>query len=104
MKKSTNLKLIAILVLVSAGRAASQDPVLSPAPSSGGASDVEMLREQVKALSETVKALQKQVQDQNAVLEKANIVAGPGASAKSGAVSDAGVGGNEGKCNSRRRL
>lgn len=38
---------------------------------------MEMLREQVKALDETVKALQKQVEDQRAVLEKANIVAGP---------------------------
>jgi hypothetical protein len=77
MKKSTNLKLVAILVLVSAGRAMAQDPASSPTPSSAGASDVEMLREQVKALTETVKTLQKQVQDQNAALQKANIVAGP---------------------------
>jgi hypothetical protein len=77
MKKSTNLKLVAILVLVSAGTAMAQEPASSPTPSSAGASDVEMLREQVKALTETVKTLQKQVQDQNTALQKANIVAGP---------------------------
>ncbi len=77
MKKSKNLKLIAMLVLVGTGRIVAQDPISSPTPSSAAASDVEMLREQVKALSDTVQALQKQVQDQKTVLEKANIVAGP---------------------------
>ena len=77
MKKSTYLKLIAILVLVAAGSVAAQDSATSPTPSSAGAGDIETLRDQVKALTETVKALQKQVQDQNAVLQKANIVAAP---------------------------
>src|SRR6184192_365740 len=38
------------------------------------AADVEALREQVQSLTETVKALQQQVKDQQAALEKANLV------------------------------
>src|SRR5438552_6339600 len=51
----------------------------SPAPTiskstPAAASDVEVLRQQVQSLTETVKALQQQVKDQQAVLEKANLV------------------------------
>src|SRR5438552_16357919 len=51
----------------------------SPAPTISNATpataaDVETLRQQVQSLTETVKALQQQVKDQQAVLEKANLV------------------------------
>jgi len=53
-------------------------PTSSPQPSSASvASDVEILREQVHALTETVKSLQQQVKDQQAALEKANITGSP---------------------------
>src|SRR5881296_4554488 len=53
-----------------------QEPAPSPGLSSppAAASDVEALRQQVQSLTETVKALQQQVKDQQAVLEKANLV------------------------------
>src|SRR6267378_8347880 len=51
----------------------------SPAPvvsnsAPATASDVEALRQQVQSLTETVKVLQQQVKDQQATLEKANLV------------------------------
>src|SRR2546423_225969 len=41
------------------------------------AANVEALRQEVQSLTETVKALQQQVKDQQAALEKANLVGAP---------------------------
>jgi hypothetical protein len=55
--------------------ASSSSPALAVSKSTpAAASDVEALRQQVQSLTETVKALQQQVKDQQAVLEKANLV------------------------------
>src|SRR3954452_19970800 len=53
-------------------------PTPAPQPSSASvAGDVELLRDQVRALTDTVKSLQQQVKEQQAALEKANITAVP---------------------------
>lgn len=66
--------------MIPAGLAFAQDaaPESTPRPaSSAAASDVELLRQQVQALTETVKSLQQQVKDQQATLEKANLTGTP---------------------------
>jgi hypothetical protein len=57
---------------------ATPDRTSSPAPTvsnatAATAADVDALRQQVQSLTETVKALQRQVKDQQAALEKANL-------------------------------
>ena len=72
MNKSILVALVSLPVAIACAQDATPPPA-SPA----AASDVESLRQQVQALTETVKALQQQVKDQQAALEKANIVGAP---------------------------
>src|SRR4051812_45153780 len=65
-----NRLIFSTLILILAFAAGSGRAQDSPAPSGA---DVQTLRQEVQSLTETVKALQKQVEDQRAALEKANI-------------------------------
>src|SRR5438067_924214 len=76
--------LIAMLVMIASHHALAQ----TAAPTaSATASDVAALRQQVEALTGTVKELQQQVKDQQAALEKANIVQLPQGQGTSSAAS-----------------
>jgi hypothetical protein len=68
------------LAIIPVTCALAQDSLaLSPpqAASAPAAADVELLRQQVQALTDTVKVLQQQVKDQQATLEKANLTGTP---------------------------
>src|SRR5438876_1762816 len=79
MKKIILITLSVFPLTVASAQDATPSPNSSPTPAvskstPAAASDVEALRQQVQSLTETVKALQQQVKDQQAVLEKANLV------------------------------
>ena len=79
MKQIILLTLAILPGAVISAQDATLGPNSSPTPAvskstPAAASDVEALRQQVQSLTETVKALQQQVKDQQAVLEKANLV------------------------------
>src|SRR5438128_8766026 len=79
MKKIILITLSVFPLTVASAQDATPSPNSSPTPAvskstPAAASDVETLRQQVQSLTETVKALQQQVKDQQAVLEKANLV------------------------------
>src|SRR5213080_1443420 len=79
MKKNILVTLAILPAIVTSAQDATPSPNSSPTPAvskstPAAASDVEALRQQVQSLTETVKALQQQVKDQQAVLEKANLV------------------------------
>ena len=79
MKQIILLTLAILPGAVISAQDATLGPNSSPTPAvskstPAAASDVEVLRQQVQSLTETVKALQQQVKDQQAVLEKANLV------------------------------
>ena len=72
-----SLVIVAIAGLIVAALLCSQvQGQPSPTPTAGP-SDIQDLRQQVQALTQTVQALQKQVKDQQAALDKANISATP---------------------------
>ncbi len=77
MNKSISLNLVLVLAIIAARTGTAQDATPPPNSASSTSADVEALRQQVKDLTDTVKALQKQMEDQKAVLEKANLVAAP---------------------------
>src|SRR5438552_16930297 len=79
MKLIILVTLAILAAVVAPAQDATPSPNSSPTPAvskstPAAASDVEALRQQVQSLTETVKALQQQVKDQQAVLEKANLV------------------------------
>src|SRR5437667_8357082 len=79
MKLIILLTLAILAAVVAPAQDATPSPNSSPAPAvskstPAAASDVEALRQQVQSLTETVKAMQQQVTDQQAVVEKANLV------------------------------
>ncbi len=83
MKQIILLTLAILPGAVISAQDATLGPNSSPTPAvskstPAAASDVEVLRQQVQSLTETVKALQQQVKDQQAVLEKANLVSETG--------------------------
>ncbi len=83
MKQIILLTLAILPGAVISAQDATLGPNSSPTPAvskstPAAASDVEALRQQVQSLTETVKALQQQVKDQQAVLEKANLVSETG--------------------------
>ena len=77
MNKTISLNLVLMLAIIAARTAAAQETSPSLTSVSSASADVEALRQQVKDLTDTVKALQKQMEDQKAVLEKANLVSAP---------------------------
>src|SRR5438105_13523984 len=78
--------LIAMLVMIASHHALAQTAAPT-ASATATASDVAALRQQVEALTGTVKELQQQVKDQQAALEKANIVQLPQGQGTSSAAS-----------------
>src|SRR5207237_1939010 len=77
MRKFILVMLAIIPAAIASTQEAAPAPTSSPLPaasnSPASSADVEGLRQQVQSLTETVKALQRQVKDQQAVLEKANL-------------------------------
>src|SRR5437588_7164138 len=77
MRKFILVTLAIIPVAIASTQEAAPAPTSSPLPaasnSPASSADVEALRQQVQSLTETVKALQRQVKDQQAVLQKANL-------------------------------
>src|SRR6266700_2033106 len=83
MRKFILVTLAIFPLAIASAQEAAPAPNSSPTPAvskstPAAASDVEALRQQVQSLTETVKALQQQVKDQQAVLEKANLVSETG--------------------------
>jgi len=82
---TTPMKKIGLIISIMCGQSLifgqESTPIATPSPNTAAtraaATDVETLRQQVAALTEMVKTLQQQVKDQQAAMEKANLVAVP---------------------------